>query len=136
MTSVNVEEVVSAYLNLRGQRDKIRQEYEAADAELKNDMAELEQVLLNVCNDTNASSIRTKLGTVIRSIKDRFFCEDWDNFYQFVLDNQAVQLLERRIHQSNFKNYIEEHQTDGMPPGVSVTREYGVTVRKSSSKDQ
>lgn len=136
MTSVNVEEIVSAYLNLRGQRDRIRQEYEAADAELKNDMAELEQVLLNVCNDTNASSIRTKLGTVIRSVKDRFFCEDWDNFYQFVLDNQAVQLLERRIHQSNFKSFLEEHKDDGMPPGVNVTREYGVTVRKSSSKDQ
>lgn len=133
MNSVNVEEVVSAYLNLRNQRDKIRQEYETADAELKQDMAELEIVLLNVCNDTNASSIRTKLGTVIRSVKERFFCEDWDNFYKFVLDNQVVQLLEKRIHQGNFKNFMAENEADGMPPGVSVAREYGVTVRKSSN---
>lgn len=133
MNTVNVEEVVSAYLNLRNQRDKIRQEYETADAELKQDMAELEIVLLNVCNDTNASSIRTKLGTVIRSVKERFFCEDWDNFYKFVLDNQVVQLLEKRIHQGNFKNFMAENEADGMPPGVSVTREYGVTVRKSSN---
>jgi hypothetical protein len=27
---------------------------------------------------------------------------------------------------------MEEHESDGLPPGVNVLREFGVTVRKAS----
>jgi hypothetical protein len=68
----------------------------------------------------------------MRKLNERFFCQDWDNFYKFVLDNEAVQLLERRIHQSNFREFLRENVNDGLPPGVNVMREYGVSVRKAS----
>jgi hypothetical protein len=89
--------------------------------------------MLIVCNDTNADSIKTQHGTVIRKLNERFYCNDWDNFRQFVLDNEAVELLERRIHQSNFKEFMSEHQQDGLPPGVNVMREFGIVVRKPAS---
>jgi hypothetical protein len=130
--SVNTEEVVRAYLAVRNERDRIRNEYEAHDAKLKEDLKKLEAVLLDVCNAVNADSIKTSLGTVIRKLNERYFCSDWDNFRQYVLENEAVELLERRIHQGNFKQHIEETQGDGLPPGVNVMREFGVTVRKAS----
>jgi hypothetical protein len=43
-----------------------------------------------------------------------------------------VQLLERRIHQGNFKENLAENEADGLPPGVNVMREFGVSVRKAS----
>jgi hypothetical protein len=107
-------------------------EYELADAKLKEDMAKLEAVMLEMCNAVNADSIKTKHGTVMRKLNERFFCQDWENFYKFVLDAEAVQLLERRIHQSNFKQFLSETAMDGLPPGVNVMREYGVSVRKAS----
>ena len=130
--SVDTEQVVKAYLAIRGERDRLRNEYEANDKRLVEDLKKLEAVLLDVCNTVNADSIKTSLGTVIRKLNERYFCSDWDNFKQYVLENEAIELLERRIHQGNFKQHMEETQSDGLPPGVNVMREFGVTVRKAS----
>lgn len=133
MSNVNAEEVVEAYLAIRSEREKILREYEAQDAKLKEDLAKLEAVLLDVCNTINADSIRTSRGTVMRKMNERFFCQDWENFRKFVIDNEALELLEKRIHQGNFKTYMSENESDGLPPGVSVMREYGISVRKASN---
>jgi hypothetical protein len=133
MTNVgNTDELVEAYLQIRTERERLLREYELADSKLKEDMSKLEAVMLEMCNAVNADSIKTHHGTVMRKLNERYFCQDWDNFYKFVLDNEAVQLLERRIHQSNFKEFLREHVNDGLPPGVNVMREYGVSVRKAS----
>lgn len=132
MSSVNTEEIVEAYLAIRNQRDKILREYEAQDALLKEDIKQLEVTLLSVCNSINVDSIRTKHGTVMRKLNERFFCEDWDNFRKFVFENEALELFEKRIHQGNFKQFMAENEGDGLPPGVNVLREFGITVRKAS----
>lgn len=129
---MDTEKVVEAYLAVRSERERLLREYELQDAKLKDDLKKLEAVLLDVCNTVNADSIKTSLGTVMRKLNERYFCNDWDNFKKFVLDNEALDLFEKRIHQSNFKQFMEEHESDGLPPGVSVMREYGVTVRKAS----
>jgi hypothetical protein len=101
---------------------------------LKEDMMKLETAMLEVCNSINADSIKTSHGTVMRKINERFFCQDWDGFYKYVLDNEAVQLLERRIHQGNFKQHLKDIEGDGLPPGVNVMREFGVTVRRANKE--
>jgi hypothetical protein len=130
--SVNTEQMVDAYLAIRNEREKLLREYEAQDSRLKEDMAKIEAALLTVCNDINADSIKTSHGTVIRKLNERFYCNDWDNFRKYVLEREAIELLERRIHQSNFKQHMSESEADGLPPGVSVMREFGSTVRKAS----
>lgn len=134
MTEINsnLEELVKVYLTIRNEREKIKADWEVRDGELEQEMKLLEASMLTVCNDTNASSIRTESGTVIRSLKERFTTNDWDNFKKFILENQAVDLLERRIHQGNFKEFIAEHKDDGLPPGVNVMREFTIVVRKPS----
>lgn len=133
MSEVNAEQLVTAYIAIRSERDRIMQEYESADRALKEELSKLEAALLEICNDINVSSLKTGAGTVMRRVNERFFCNDWDNFYKFVLDNEVVYLLERRIHQGNFKEFLKDHETDGLPPGVNVMREYGVSVRKLSA---
>lgn len=131
MSEISATEYVEAYLAIRSERERILGEYEAADTQLKADMAILEKGLLDICNTVGANSINTKYGTVIRSIKERATCGDWDNFKKFVLENQQIDLLEKRIHQTNFKTFMDEHAQDGLPPGVSVMREFAITVRKA-----
>jgi len=135
MSETNTEQLVETYLAIRGQREKLLREYEVADAALKVDIEKLEAALLAVCNSINADSIKTTHGTVMRKLNERYFCSDWDNFYSYVLDNEAVQLLERRIHQGNFKEHLKTTEGDGLPPGVNVMREFGVTVRKATAKE-
>ena len=130
---MNTDQLVEAFITLRNERDRMRNEWEAEDAKIKEEMTTLEQALLSICNEANATSIKTDKGTVIRKLNERFFCSDWDNFRDYVLEHQALELLERRIHQGNFKEFIADKEKDGLPPGVNVMREYGVTVRKPTS---
>jgi hypothetical protein len=132
-TELNLDDLVKIYLTIRTEREKLKASWEVKDSELEQEMKLLEQSMLTVCNDTNASSIRTESGTVIRSLKERFTTNDWDNFKKFVLDNEAIDLLERRIHQGNFKEFMAEHKDDGLPPGVNVMREFTIVVRKPSN---
>ena len=132
-TELNLEELVKIYLTIRNEREKLKSSWEVKDGVLEQEMKLLEQSMLTVCNDTNASSIRTESGTVIRSLKERFTTNDWDNFKKFVLDHQAIDLLERRIHQGNFKEFMAEHKDEGLPPGVNVMREFTIVVRKPSN---
>lgn len=132
-TEMNLDELVKIYLTIRNEREKLKSSWEVEDGALEQEMKLLEQSMLTVCNDTNASSIRTESGTVIRSLKERFTTNDWDNFKKFVLDNEAIDLLERRIHQGNFKEFMAEHKDEGLPPGVNVMREFTIVVRKPSN---
>jgi len=131
---VELDELVKTYLTIRKEREILSQQFEAKDAELKADMVSIEQVLLASCNDINADSIRTPNGTIIKSMKESYVCGDWDNFKQFILENQAVELLQQRIHQTNFKEFMSNHEGEGLPPGVSSMREVVVTVRKPTAK--
>ena len=132
-TELKLDDLVNVYLTIRNEREKLKASWEVKDGELEQEMKVLEQSMLTVCNDTNASSIRTESGTVIRSLKERFTTNDWDNFKKFVLENQAIDLLERRIHQGNFKEFMAEHKDEGLPPGVNVMREFTIVVRKPSN---
>lgn len=133
MEKPNLEELVKIYLTIRMERERILHEYDTKDKELKAEMALIEQPMLAICNETNADSIKTQNGTIIRRMSERFYCSDWANFSEFVLENQAVELLERRIHQGNFKEFMSEHLGEGLPPGVNVMKELGITVRKPTS---
>ena len=129
---MKLDNIVKTYLAIRDERDKLAREHEAKDKELANDLAELEQVLLNSCNEINADSIKTEVGTIIKSTRESFVCGDWDNFKQFIKDNDAIELLQQRIHQSNFKEFLSNREEEGLPPGISSMREFKITVRKPS----
>lgn len=131
---MNLEELVRDYIQIRTQREVLLAKYEEQDQELKEALKNIEVEMLDICNTTNADSIKTQHGTVIRKLNERFYCNDWDNFRKFVLENEAVELLERRIHQGNFKEFMSEHGSDGLPPGVNAMREFGITVRKPASR--
>ena len=132
MSKVTMDELVDAYLSIRTERERISTLFDEQDRALKSDMAEIEQMMLGVCNEVGADSIKTPQGTVMRSLKERAICNDWDNFKEFVLERGLIDLLERRVHQGNFKECMSQHQDAGLPPGINLMREFGVTVRKVS----
>ena len=130
----NLDELVKIYLTIRSEREKIESEWKVKDQEFKNEQTLLEQQMLGVCNESNATSIKTEAGTVIKSLKERFTLSDRDSFNKFVRENDAVELFEARLHQGNFKEFMAEHADEGLPPGVNVMREFTIVVRKPTSK--
>jgi hypothetical protein len=131
---IQLDELVSAYLKIRNKKDSLFQEFQKQDRELKADLAQIEQVMLSSLNEVSADSIRTSGGTIIKTLKENYVCSDWSNFKDFVLDNEAVELLQQRIHQANFKEFLASRSEDGLPPGISTLREFSIVVRKPTSK--
>jgi len=132
----NTEELVADYLEIRRARDALKRDYEAEDEELKQAMETIKMALLAICNENNQNGFKTDSGTVTRQVKDRFYCTDWDNFKKFVETEGSIDLLERRIHQKNFKEFMSERAGDGLPPGINNLREYDIVVRKASATSE
>jgi hypothetical protein len=89
----------------------------------------LEANMLDACKDLNASSIKTQHGTIIRSVKSRYWTNDWDSMYTFIKEQGAFGLLEKRLHQTNMKEFLVENP-DLLPMGLNVESEYTVVVRR------
>ena len=134
MSDIKADSLVSAYLGLRGQREKLARKYDQEDSVLKEQMERLEEAMLSTCNDIGAETLRTESGTIVKTLKENFVCGDWDNFKKFILENNALELLQQRISQTNFKEFVSTRQEEGLPPGISTRREFKITVRKPSSK--
>ena len=131
---IKLDELVQTYLTIRNERDSLARQFQLKDQELRADLQQLEQVMLNSCNEVSANSIRTGSGTIIKSLKENYVCSDWTNFKGFILDNEAPELLQQRIHQANFKEFLSSRSDDGLPPGISTMREFNIVVRKPTSK--
>jgi hypothetical protein len=134
MSDMKLDDLVQTYLTIRNERNTLKNQWEIKDAEIKADLDELERAMLAACNEINADSIRTGSGTIIKSLKENYVCSDWDNFKQFIVDNNALDLLQQRISQTNFKEFMNVNADNGLPPGISTMREYAITVRKPTSK--
>ena len=126
----DVDKLVKIYIKIRDARDQLRRELEEKEADLNEQLSLIEQEILEVCKKTGADSIKTKHGTAMRNVKSRFWTNDWERFYDFMFEYNAPELLEKRIHQSNMKQFLEENP-DLHPAGLNVDRTYAITIRRS-----
>lgn len=121
----------AVYLKIRDARSELKAKYDEEDKKLEEQMDVIEARLLEICKDNDANSIKTEAGTVMRRVATRYWTNDWDSMYNFVKENDAYGLLERRVHQGNMKQFLEENP-DKFPPGMLLDSEYKITVRRSN----
>jgi hypothetical protein len=126
----NIDKLVEVYIKIRDARDEVRREAEKKEAEYNEQLSVIEQEILTVCKATGADSIKTSHGTAMRSVKSRFWTNDWEKFYEFMSEQKEFGLLEKRIHQTNMKQFLEENP-DLHPAGLNVDRTYAIIVRRS-----
>lgn len=127
--AISVEKLVATYIKIRDARDEIKREMEEKVAELQADLDAINQTLLDHFKEQGIDSARTPFGTAYRTIKSRYWTNDWDAMRSFIAEHDAFDLLEKRIHQSNMKQFLEENP-DLHPAGLNVDSEYSVTVRR------
>ena len=126
---IPVEKIISTFLKIRSAKEELTRGYEAQVAELDEQMSVLKQKLLEVCKDTGVTSLGTGNAIAYRTVKNRYWTNDWSNFYNFLKDKGKLELLEKRIHQTNMKEFLEEHP-DTRPPGLNIDSEYDITIKR------
>jgi hypothetical protein len=128
-SSPNLDVLTGVYIKIRDARTALKAEFTTQDSVLQEQMDLLEANMLDACKDLNASSIKTPHGTIIRSVKSRYWTNDWDSMYTFIKEQGAFGLLEKRLHQTNMKEFLVENP-DLLPMGLNVESEYTVVVRR------
>lgn len=124
-----VDKLVKAFVKIRDKRDALRKEAEEKENELEMQLDLIRSELLEICKETGTSSLKTAHGTVVRSVKTRYWSNDWEAMHDFIKENDALDLLEHRIHQSNMKQFLEEHP-DKLPKGLNSDSSYEISVRR------
>ena len=76
------------------------------------------------------TSVRTSSGTVSLMKSTRYNTQDWDSFKAFVLEHQVVDLLEKRIAQTNMAQFLEENP-GVVPPGLNSVTGFDIRVTKA-----
>ena len=112
---------------------KIKAQMEALDrqlAELDESRTEIRLAIKDQMKALGLTSVQTSSGTVSLMKKTRYNTQDWDSFKNFVLEHQVVDLLEKRIAQSNMATFLEENP-GVLPPGLNSVTEYDVRVTKA-----
>jgi hypothetical protein len=127
--ATSVEKLVATYIKIRDARDEVKREMEEKVAALQTDLDSINQTLLEHFKEQGIDSARTPFGTAYRTIKSRYWTNDWDAMRHFIAEHDAFELLEKRIHQTNMKQFLEENP-DLHPAGLNVDSEYSVTVRR------
>jgi hypothetical protein len=126
----SLEELISIYTKIYTKREAEERAWKTREAKLTEELDLVKYELLNICKENGVDSLRTKDGTLIRSVKTRYWTNNWDEFYKFMMLNTAPELLEKRIHQSNMKQFLEENP-ELLPAGLNVDSEYTLMVRRS-----
>lgn len=126
----DLNNLTKIYLRIRDARDMLTAQYKKEHAEFEEQMALIESELLDTCKSMGVESMRTPHGTIIRSVKSRYWTNDWDSMYTFIEETSAFGLLEKRIHQTHMKEFLGENP-DLYPKGMNVENTYTVVVRRA-----
>ena len=121
-----IEKLMKASVNMR---DKI-EELEKQITDIKIQRDKVDMALNEACRTLNVTSLKTSVGTLSRTLKTRYWSNDWPSMYDFILENKLPEFFEKRLVQSAIKEYLEQNP-DKQPPGLQATSEYTVRITKS-----
>lgn len=126
---VPMDKLAKVYVKIR---DKIAEMTKAYEAEVEALKLQKDTVAHQMKDQLRASgqlSAKTEYGTVSLKTTTRYYAMDKDAFKAFVLEHEAVDLLEQRIAQKNMAEFIEKNPTVVIP-GLNTQSEIDVVVRK------
>ena len=126
----SLEQVAAAIVAIRDEITKINKEADKKVKALEREKEALEKYCDQKLEQSGVESAKTASGTIMRQERVRFTTEDWERMYRFIEDNDAVELLEKRIHQTNMRRFLEDNP-EKEPKGLNAFRETKIVVRRS-----
>jgi len=131
-TTPNVGEVIRTYMKLRDQKAAIEGEVKERISGLKAKMEKLEAWIKAQADVQGVTSFKSEFGTAFLTTTDYANVTDWDAVLDFIRDNEAYDMLEKRVSKIAVRGYIES--TKAVPPGITYGTKLEVNIRKPGAK--
>ncbi len=122
MPELTLQELITRSKNLRNEAT----EYTKLADEAKRQREEIDQLIIEKLEEQGVDSTRTDVATVSISVTNHPNVEDWDAFAEYVVENNAVYLLQRRVS----SKAVEELVAGGEAvPGVTFFEKKSLNLR-------
>jgi hypothetical protein len=127
--SIPIDKLVKIYRKIKLEIDTMTKEYDTKLEELKSAQDEIKFALKDQMKALGVSSLKSPYGTVSMRNSTTYTTNDWASFKEFVLEHGAVDLLFKRIAQSNMAQFLEENP-GVVPPGLNSVTEFNIVITK------
>ena len=125
------EKLTRVFLKIRDKRSALKAAFDAEDKALVAQQDKVKQALLDFCKKNEVDSVKTGAGTFFRTIKTRYWANDWDAVNAFIKDHDVPEFYEKRLNQTAVKEFIAEELNGEVPDFINMNSEYQVSVRES-----
>ena len=130
---VTIDDAIAAYVKLRDKKAQIKAEADTRMKEISEKLIKLEGWIKEKADEQGVTSFRTKHGTAFLTTTDFASVADWDAVLAFIKENDAYDMLEKRVSKTAVRGYIDALQN--VPPGVNYGTRIEVNVRKPTTKE-
>lgn len=115
--------LIDQYFELRSEK----KEHDAASKECADAMASIEADLLELFDQQGLNLCRGRKASASISEVEIPIVEDWDAYQEYIKENDALHLLERR---PATRAWRELYESGELVPGTSPFKKRGINVRK------
>lgn len=130
--ALSVDTVVRTYIALRTEKDRINNEAKDSARLIDDQMKKLENWLQSKMNDDGVNSFATDAGTAYKSTVEQASVTDMDAFITYVRENDAFELLEKRVSKTAVRAMLDEGQP--LPDGVNWYTSTAIHIRKPNER--
>jgi len=129
---LSTDKVIETYLKLRAKKEAIESEAKEKVVEIKANLIKLEAYLKEKMDAEGETSKKTPFGTAFITTTDFAQVGDWDATLSFIKENEAWDMLEKRVSKTAVRGYIDHNKA--VPDGVNYGTRIDVNVRKPVNK--
>ena len=130
--TVTVDAVIKKYMKLREKKAATEAEIKERVDAIKADMAKLEAFLMAKLDADGLTSFKTEYGTAFLTTTDFANVEDWDAVLRFIREEDAFDMLEKRVSKTAVRGYIEANKE--VPPGIKYGTKLDINIRKPTAR--
>jgi len=130
--TIPMDKLARVYRKIKAEIDELTKDYDTKVETLKAKQDTLKFAMKDQMKALGVKSVNTAFGTVSMVQKTRYSTQDWDSFKNFIVEHEAVDLLEKRIAQTNMAQYLAENP-GSVPPGLNMFSDFEIRVTKPSN---
>ena len=131
--TIPLDKLAKVYRKIKTEIDTLTREYDTKIETLKASQDQLKFAMKDQMKALGVKSVNTAFGTLSMVNKIRYSTQDWDSFKRFMVENDALDLLEKRIAQTNMAQFLEENP-GVVPPGLNSFSDFEIRVTKPTGK--
>jgi len=121
--------LLQLFIALRDRRTARKAAYNEEDAGDRSKQEKIETEFLRRFGDRGIDNVSARgVGTAYRSTRVSATVADWDSLLGHIQDQDAWELLERRVNKTAVEQFKDQHED--LPPGVNWSESQVVNFRR------